>query len=150
MSESKLTFIRVTSTRTLCIYSGLDHIDKSDMAGANPNRLKVTNDWVKHDCLIKAGSFYYPSVIKDWPTFIELSKKGIFTWDGQIISKLPIGEEVGGVSEEEAKKLTEQNEELNKSLSDFKAEVAKNEKYKKQKEAIDKAVQTAIAQNPTK
>lgn len=94
-------FIRIQSTVTINVTSGLSHQDVTEPSQPIPNRLKVNPMWTKTTVLVRKGVGVYPAEIKEWPVVQALVKDKVFT-----ISDVAAGEEPTSDEKKVADELT--------------------------------------------
>lgn len=82
-------FVKISSTKYINVYAGLQHVDRTTGSEAVPNRLRVTSFWNDLNVRLLEGVAYYPSIIKQWPAIKALAKDEVIT----------IGEEVDELGE---------------------------------------------------
>lgn len=99
--------VRIQSSRSITVTSGLQYQDVTNPDAHIPDRLKVSPSWPKNSVMIKRGVGLYPVEIKSWKTVQALARDGILT----------IGEEVDDDSEGVAKIKTENVKSVKKSKS---------------------------------
>lgn len=83
-------FVRISSTKYINVYAGLQCKNVTTGSEAIPNRLRVASYWNELNVRILEGVCYYPSVIKEWPAVQALAKDEVIT----------IGEEKDDLGEE--------------------------------------------------
>lgn len=86
-----MKLVRIQSTKTIKVTSGLQLLDVTNPDAHVPDRLKVSAEWPKLTVLVKQGVGEYPAEIIEWPTVKALVKDKIFT----------IGEEIDATTEEQ-------------------------------------------------
>ena len=84
-------FVKIQAQEPYRVYGGLQTKNVTSDNPANPNRLNVEVLWTDCYVILKRGTFYYPSVIKNWDAVQNLVKQEI----------LSIGEEVDVVQDDE-------------------------------------------------
>ena len=89
--------VRIHSTITINVTTGLQHKDVTNPDAHIPDRLKVSAEWPRHTVLIREGQHLYPAEIKNWNTVKALANDKVLT----------IGEEIetDNLSEEELKNV---------------------------------------------
>ena len=118
MADKIKKFVKIQSSATVRVTSGLQYQDFTKQNSDVPNRMKVAPEWQNAMCLIKMGQHVYPSEIIEWPTVKLLQKDGVLT----------IGEFVDDAEDEVVKNKTELNDAVEsiksktKSLSDIAGE----------------------------
>lgn len=90
--------IRIQSSKTITVTSGLQYEDVTNKDTHVGDRLKVAPNWPKYSVQILEGVGEYPAEIANWPTVKALVEAGIMT-----ISQ--VGE--GKAKEEDAAKVKE-------------------------------------------
>lgn len=103
-------FVRIHSQRPIRVTPGLQTVNVTNYESQNPNKLNVKPSWASMIVAIKAGTGYYPAVIKQWNTVKILSEKQVLT----------IGEETDNVPEEfkaEAEELAKRIEQKMKAYA---------------------------------
>lgn len=73
-------FIRATSTKTLEVNAGLIGVNMTNKSAAVADRLRVAPQWVATRVLIKAGTRWYPALIKQWKCVQSLVRDGVLTF----------------------------------------------------------------------
>lgn len=113
-------FIRIQSERNIVVTGGLQSINMTNKDAHVADRLNVKSAWAGLQVLVKKGTGYYPSEIKNWPTVQRLVKKNILTL-GEEVDVCPTPEQ-----QTEAEKLKKQ---IRSSLAKTKttAEAAKTD-----------------------
>lgn len=71
--------IRIQSSKTITVTSGLQHKDVTNPNAHVQDRLKVAADWPKYSIQILEGVGEYPAEIADWPTVKALVACGVMT-----------------------------------------------------------------------
>lgn len=112
--------IRIQSTTTITVTSGLQLKDVTNPDAHIPDRLKVSALWPRATVDIKAGIGYYPVEIAEWPSVKALEKDGIFT--------------LGEIVESEATADIEKVETLNRKMKSIKKEATSLKKLVEDKE----------------
>ena len=89
--------VKIHSTVTINVTTGLQNKDVTNPDAHVPDRLKISAEWPRHTVLIREGQHLYPVEIKTWNTVKALAEDKILT----------IGEEVEveNLSEEESKNV---------------------------------------------
>lgn len=72
-------FIKISSTKNICVTSGLGYIDNTNPDARVADRLKVSSTWAKTKVMLTVGSHWYPSEITTWNTVKKLVADGIVT-----------------------------------------------------------------------
>lgn len=86
-----MKLVRIQSTKTIKVTSGLQLLDVTNPDAHVADRLKVSAEWPKLMVLVKQGVGEYPAEIVKWPTVKALVKDKVFT----------IGEEIDATTEEQ-------------------------------------------------
>lgn len=71
--------IRIQSSMTITVTSGLQHKDVTNKDAHIQDRLKVSSEWPKYSIQILEGVGEYPAEIADWPTVKALVESGVMT-----------------------------------------------------------------------
>ena len=71
--------IRIQSSKTITVTSGLQYQDVTNKDAHIADRLKVSPDWPKYSIQILEGVGEYPAEIANWPTVKALVEAGIMT-----------------------------------------------------------------------
>lgn len=123
-------FIRIQSTRTICVAPGLQCIGVTNKDAHVENRFKINSMWQNSRVKIMNGAGYYPNCIKDWDAVKSLEKLGI----------LSIGEETDTIADDSMRTVAEAIEkkllqadskyraQLDASLNDPNAEATEKKK----------------------
>lgn len=90
-------FIRIQSTKTICVAPGLQCVGVTNKDAHVENRLKVNSMWQNARIKIMAGVGYYPACVKDWDAVKELEK----------LSILSIGEETDVIADDAMRTVAE-------------------------------------------
>lgn len=70
----RLPYVKISSNRTYFVYPDLSYYDRTlNATDANPNKLRVSPNWVRKEIKIRTGIHWYPSEIVDWGTVKSLS-----------------------------------------------------------------------------
>ena len=105
--------VRIQSSKTIVVTSGLQFDDVTNPDAHIPDRLKVSAVWPKHSIMIKEGVDLYPAEIAEWATVKSLVDAGVFTLafvEGE--AKKEDIEKVEEVKEEKRKKKAKALKEL--------------------------------------
>lgn len=78
MSQTK-QYVRIQSSMTINVTSGLQAKDVTNADAHIPDRLKVNPAWPKATCLILAGAGVYPACVAEWPAVKALAKDKVLT-----------------------------------------------------------------------
>lgn len=89
--------VRIQSTKTINVTSGLQHKNLTNPDAHVPDRLKVSPEWPKCTVLIHQGVGEYPAEIINWPTVQALMRKNILT----------VGEKIAAVTDEQKQTITD-------------------------------------------
>lgn len=108
-SKEKQSYVRVQSSMTIRVTSGLQYQDFTKKDSDIPNRMKVAPRWQDCMCLIKQGQHVYPAEIVEWNSVKALQQNGILT----------IGEFIDSTDEEEAVEAKKQISNTMKSLAEL-------------------------------
>ena len=90
-------FIRIQSSKTICVAPGLQCVGVTNKDAHVENRLKVNSMWQNARIKIMNGTGYYPNCVKDWDAVKELQKLGI----------LSLGEETDTIPDESMRAVAE-------------------------------------------
>lgn len=90
-----MKLVRIQSTKTIKVTSGLQLLDVTNPDAHVADRLKVSAEWPKLTVLIKEGVGEYPAEIIEWPTVKALVKDKIFT----------IGEKLDATTDDQVKEI---------------------------------------------
>lgn len=71
--------VRIQSSKTITVTSGLQCRDVTNKAANIPDRLKVSAEWPKYSIQIKEGVGEYPAEIAEWNTVKSLVEAGVMT-----------------------------------------------------------------------
>lgn len=71
--------IRIQSSKTITVTSGLQCKDVTNADAHVPDRLKVSAEWPKYSIQILQGVGEYPAEIAEWPTVKALVDAGVMT-----------------------------------------------------------------------
>lgn len=109
-------FIRIQSTVTINVTSGLSHQDVTEPNQPIPNRLKVNPMWTKTTVLVRKGVGVYPAEIKEWPVVQALVKDKVFTISDVATGEEPTSDEKK-VADELAQALAEEKARLERETA---------------------------------
>ena len=72
-------YVKIQSSQTIRVTSGLQYEDYTKQQSDVPNRMKVAPQWNKLMVLITTGQHTYPAEVAEWKTVKNLAKEGVLT-----------------------------------------------------------------------
>ena len=92
MKEVTKPYVKIQSSITVRVTSGLQYQDFTKKDSDIPNRLKIAPKWQDCTCLIKQGQNIYPSEIVEWATVKTLQENKVLTI-GEFVDSKDVSEE---------------------------------------------------------